>query len=124
MCARRAAREADDVPRSELVASILVAKRRRTGQDEKPFLLGVLVVIGADRLARRKLVDARAELLGVDQGPEAERSDTETFRIFGVIRERRVGDVDALHSPNLPAQLRAPARRETGRRRSGACAAC
>ena len=72
MGARRATREAHDIPRSEPIGSLRVSKRRRTGQDEEPLLLRVFVVVGADRLTRLKLLDAGAELLRIEQRSEPE----------------------------------------------------
>jgi len=44
--------EADDVAPAQLVLALGVAERRSTGDDEQPFLVPVLVVVGEGALAR------------------------------------------------------------------------
>src|SRR4029079_10429434 len=62
-----------------------------------PLVLRVLVVVGADLLARRQLVHGRARLLGSELLAEAEQADAETLGILVLIFELGSGDVDLAH---------------------------
>ena len=59
--------EEDDVPGVEPLGALGIAQGRRPLQDQQPLLLPDLVVVGADRLAGRDLVDADPRLLGPEQ---------------------------------------------------------
>ena len=74
MRARRAFREADDVPGAQLVLAVGNPQRRPARDDEQPLLGAVLVVVGERALARLELVDGRADLLGAEPRPEAGRA--------------------------------------------------
>src|SRR5215207_245728 len=100
--ARRPGLEADDVPRRELAGSFWMTQGRSSSKDEQPLFLPVLVVIGADRLPRRELVDTCSELLGADTLAEAEHTRSKTVGIILVVDELRLADVDALHTPKIP----------------------
>src|SRR4051794_25472696 len=52
--------KADHVPRLEVVLAAGVAERRRPLEHDQPLLLGVLVVVGADALPGRQVVDRAA----------------------------------------------------------------
>src|SRR5690349_5165159 len=101
--------EADDVPRLQHVASLRVADGRSSLEHEQPLLLAVLVVVRADRLARRQLVDRRPHRGGADERPEAEHAGAEAVRIRVVVLERGLRDVDALHRRSLSARVSDPA---------------
>ena len=57
-----------------------LALERGALEHEDPFLLAVLVVVGADRLAGRQQVDARAGLLGAELRAEAQHPRAEAGR--------------------------------------------
>jgi hypothetical protein len=61
-------------------------------------------VVRADRLARRKLVQARASPLRSDLRAEAQHPRPEAVRITRVIGKRRIGDVDAARTTILTAK--------------------
>jgi len=63
--------EGDDVAWLELVLALRVAQGRVPSDDEEPLLAAVLVVIGKAALARRKLVDRRADQRGAELRREA-----------------------------------------------------
>src|SRR5215211_6547455 len=69
MCALRAARKENAVPRLELELAVGVAERRMTGYDDEQLVVSKLVVVGERLLARWKLVEARAEVLARDALP-------------------------------------------------------
>src|SRR5258708_2281841 len=63
----------------------------------QPLLLAVLVVIRAQRLARRELVERCARVLGPEQRAEAEHPRAHAVGVVVFIFERRLAEVDAAH---------------------------
>ena len=59
----------------------------RPGEDEQPLLLAVLVVVRAERLAGRQLVEGRAGLLRPQLRAEAGHARAEALGIGGVVGE-------------------------------------
>src|SRR4051812_15318284 len=102
-CAGRPAREEDDVARRQLVHAVGVANGRRAVDDQHPLLLAVLVVIRAQGLARRQLVEARAGLLGADLRAEAVQAGAKAVGIVVVVGEGGAREADALHGRSVSA---------------------
>ena len=100
--------EADDVAGPQRPLALRRPQHRVAAEDEHPLLVRVLVVVRADRLARRQLVDRRAQLRGAERRPEARRAGAEARRVV-VVRalERDVVDVDVGHGPILTTMWRA-----------------
>src|SRR5829696_2171630 len=67
----RADREANNLAALELLLAGGMTQSHRALEHEQPLLVAVLVVVGADRLARWELVDAAAEHRGADGRAEA-----------------------------------------------------
>src|SRR3954471_10359112 len=76
-------------------------QRHRPVEHEQPLLVAVLVVVGADCLSRRKLVDAAAKLGSADRRPEARHSGPAALWVRGVELDRLREEVHALHAENL-----------------------
>ncbi len=92
------AREEGDVERRELLGALRSAQEGTAVEHEQPLLLPVLVVVGAQELTGRELVDGRAGLLGADQRAEAEHAGAESLGVAGVESELGLGDAQATHS--------------------------
>src|SRR3954449_1433206 len=92
-----ALREEDDVEGREPLGALRRAQRRRALEDERPLLLGVLVVVRTQRLAGRQLIDAGPGVLRPQALAEAAHARAEPLGVLGVVGELRVGDADAPH---------------------------
>src|ERR1051326_7229138 len=68
MCTGWASWKADHVPWTELVGAGWMTGCRPARKHNQPLFLGVLVVVGTDRLTWRKLINGRPHLLGTEQG--------------------------------------------------------
>src|SRR5438270_9774046 len=71
--ALRALGEDGEVAGLELAPSVRRAQGRTAREDDQPLLAADLVVVGPGLLARRQLVDAAAQEVGVE--PAADRGD-------------------------------------------------
>src|SRR5436190_117648 len=89
--------EEDDVVGREPLGALRRAQRRRAGEHERPLLLAVLVVVRAQRLAGRQLIDAGPGVLRPQALAEAAHARAEALGVLGVVAEVRVGDADAPH---------------------------
>src|SRR5215217_4913702 len=115
--------EADDVLRLELLLAVRAPERRPTLQDDEPLLVRVLVVIGADALPRRELVQGHAQPLRLDRRPEAGHSGTVTLGVGVVVGDLELREVRLPHCPDGKergcaagsASSRRPARRSPSR---------
>src|SRR3954451_23027029 len=95
--ARGPRREADDVAALEGLLALGVAQDDRPVEDDQPLLAAVLVVVRADALAGRQLVDRRAHLRGADPRSEAVGPGAVALRVLGVVLRLRRVEVEALH---------------------------
>src|SRR5207244_5959857 len=109
--------EEDDVPGLERAGALRKAEGRPTLEHEQPFLLRVLVVVRADRLTGRQLVDRGAELRGAELRAEPEHAGAEAVRIVVVVPELGVADVDTAHGRRGYPVI--PLRGDAEQRRSG-----
>ena len=72
-------------------------RRKGALEHEQPLLLAVLVVVRAQELAGRQLVDRRAGALRAHVGAHPEHAGAEALGVLGVVCEVRIGDVQARH---------------------------
>jgi hypothetical protein len=70
VCSGGTGRKEDEVPRFELVLAVRMPQGRRARDDQQPLLIGILIVVGADCLARRQLVNAEPGAGRADQRPD------------------------------------------------------
>src|SRR5215211_9176184 len=97
--------EEDDVPGLEPIGPLRMAQGRVALQDQQPLLLPHLVVVGADRLPGRQLVDGDAGFLWPpEELAEASLAAAKARRVLVVVAELRRRDVDPPHAPKLAAQ--------------------
>jgi hypothetical protein len=96
MRALRALREADRVPGAQLPLPLRRPQGRCALEDDQPLLVAELVVVRADALPGRQLVDREAELLGAER-----RADPLVARVVAdgvslVVRELDAVEIDAV----------------------------
>src|SRR5262245_31850587 len=94
-------READDVARLELLLTCRGPDHGPALEHEQPLLVSALVVVGADALARRQLVNGHAEPRGAEKRTDPQRKAPVALRIAGVRLELELVEVqDLAHSPS------------------------
>ena len=95
----RAGAEADDVPGFQRIAALGVPQASAwPASTSSALLLAVLVVVRADRLPRRQLVDAHPGLGWVEDGAESEHPGAKPLRVGRVVGEVGLEDVDPAQS--------------------------
>src|ERR1700729_3014321 len=97
MGAARGRREGDEVAGLELMFTVGVAERRRTVGDQQPFLF-VLLVVRAERLAGRCLVEPYVQRRAAGLAESERLPGDEAVGLGAVVGERDVVDVDRVHT--------------------------
>ena len=83
--------KAHDVAGLEHVLAAGMANARRAAHDKEPLLLGVLVVVGTNRLTLGQLVKRGAELVAADLRAETVEGDAKALGRVVVIVDVRSG---------------------------------
>src|SRR6476619_2580797 len=97
MCPGGAGREEDEIPRLELLLAAGMPKGRRARDDQEPLLVGIFVVVRADRLSGRQLVDAEPGASRAERSPDAGAVSPEAV---GQLRTRLAANGGEVGSPN------------------------
>src|SRR3954447_10193671 len=97
--ARRAGREGHHLERAQLRLALGRAHDHDPVERHQPLLLRILVVVGADALPGRDLVDRSADLGGPDLGAEAVHPGAVALGVAVVVLGGRGQQVEAFHAP-------------------------
>jgi hypothetical protein len=92
----RPLREADRVPGAQLPLPLRRPQGRCALEDDQPLLIAELVVVRADALPGRQLVDREAELLGAEQRTDAQIPRVVTDGVSLVVRELDAVEIDSV----------------------------
>src|SRR6266542_3070583 len=90
---------------TELLLSLRVTQDHRPFEHDQPFLVAVLVVVRADALAERELIDRPAEHRRPHLGAEAGHPGVVALRVVLLVLDGRGDDVEDLHGPIIASVL-------------------